>query len=171
MTDGKKGQEYVGVSDVSFTPDSSKCIYIAEVPPKKFVVVNGEEEQGNQAILVKPFSAQTGGHYAYTAGGGAGSIKAYFDGKELPQTYLVFGLTLSPDGSRMAYYAARDAPGLAFVLDGKVQGGAGGQGGQPLFSPDSKHIVAFAQSPTDRNATLYIDGGYMPPPEVRAIRD
>jgi hypothetical protein len=46
-----------------------------------------------------------------------------------------------------------------------VKGGAGGQVGQPIFSPDSKHVVAFAQSPTNRNATLFIDGGYMPTPE------
>src|SRR5688500_15727955 len=164
VTDGTKGQEYGKISDLAFSPDSSKCLYVAEVGSKKFVVVNGQEEPGNTFLQVRPIFAATGSHYAYTAGGGPGAIKAYYDGKELPQSYLVFGLTLSPDGTRHAYYGASDALNSMLVVDGDVKGSAGGQGGQPMFSPDGKHVVAAATSPKNRDLTMYVDGGYMAAP-------
>jgi hypothetical protein len=164
VVDGAKQREYNATAHLAFSPDSSKCIYVADMSGMKFVVVNGEEEEGNQQLAIPPIFAG-GNHYAYVAGQYA-AVKVYHDGKAQSPTSNVIGLTMSPDGTRIAYYGASTALQSALIVDGEAKGGAGGQGGGAiLFSPDSKHIVAMAQSPNDRNASIYIDGDYVAPPQ------
>ena len=46
VVDGVKHQHYARVSAIAFTPDSSRCVYVAESGVKKFVVIDGEEGAG-----------------------------------------------------------------------------------------------------------------------------
>lgn len=166
VVDGKKHQAYSSVRDVRFSPDSSTHIYIAEAGVKKFVVINGVEDNGNGYIHSNPIFGQTGPHVAYAVGEttGAGTRKAVYDGKIQPVSYNVFNVTLSPDGKRFAYFGAVDALGTRLIVDGKPEGTGGGFGGEVMFSPDSKHVVAIA-SPPKGYPSIYFNGEFIPFPK------
>jgi hypothetical protein len=167
VVDGKKQQSYDMVHAIAFTPDSSKCVYLAQAGAKEFVVTNGEEDNGSQNILVRPMFGKSGNHIAYCARNGSGKFSVIHDGKTLPECRSVNGLTLSPDGARYAYYSENHVPGsytpkVQLIVDGEAK-----DGGRPynvLFSPDSKHVAAMS-SATDGKPAIYLDGQFVPIPK------
>ncbi len=89
VVDGKKGLQYAKVSDLAFTPDSSRSVYVAEAPStggpgRKFVVLNGEEDNGHMNLRVKPTFSKTGNRVFYVGEAMGGKIQGYLDGKPLP---------------------------------------------------------------------------------------
>ncbi|MEO6002882.1 MAG: hypothetical protein ABIZ04_07385 [Opitutus sp.] len=164
VVDGKKQSDYTSVRDVAFTGDSTKCVYVAETGVKKFVVINSQEDEGNNLIHVGPLLSKSGGHVAYSAGEMMGKLKIHYDGQVLPQRYNNFNLSLSPDGSHFVYYAANDAVSTELIVDGEVKGTAASFGGETIFSPDSKFIAINARPPKGDNA-LFISGDFVPYPK------
>lgn len=164
VVDGKKQQNYTSVRDAAFTGDSAKCVYVAESGVKKFVVVNGQEDEGNNLIHVGPLLSKAGGHVAYSAGEMMGKLKIHYDGQVLPERYNNFNLALSPDGSHFVYYAANDAVSTELIVDGEIKGTASSFGGETIFSPDSKYVVINARPPKGDNA-LFISGEFVPYPK------
>ena len=164
VVDGKKQQNYTSVRDAAFTGDSAKCVYVAESGVKKFVVINGQEDEGNNLIHVGPLLSKTGGHVAYSAGEMMGKLKIHYDGQVLPERYNNFNLALSPDGSHFVYYAANDAVSTELIVDGEIKGTAASFGGETIFSPDSKFVVTNARPPKGDNA-LFISGDFVPYPK------
>lgn len=163
VVDGKKQQDYTSVRDLAFTSDSAKCVYVAETGVKKFVVINGQEDAGNNLIHVGPILSKKGGHVAYSAGEMMGRLHIHYDGQVLPERYNNFNLALSPDGSHFVYYAANDAVSTELIVDGKVKGTAASFGGETIFSPDSKYVATNARPPKGDGA-LFINGEFLPYP-------
>jgi WD40 repeat protein len=160
VVDGKKQADYNNVRDIAFTGDSSKCVYVAETGVKKFVVINGEEDGGNNLIHVGPILSKTGNHVAYSAGEMMGKLKVHYNGVVQPERRNNFNLSLSPDGQHFVYYAANDAVSTELIVDGEVKGTAASFGGETIFSPDSKYVVTNARPPKGDNA-LFINGEFV----------
>ncbi|HTO02727.1 MAG TPA: hypothetical protein VL069_03450 [Opitutus sp.] len=164
VVDGKKQQDYNNVRDVMFTGDSSKCVYVAETGVKKFVVIEGQEDAGNNLIHVGPILSKTGGHVAYSAGEMMGKLKVHYNGTVQPERRNNFNLSLSPDGKHFVYYAANDAVSTELIVDGEVRGTAASFGGETIFSPDSK-LIAINARPPKGNEALFISGEFVPYPK------
>jgi hypothetical protein len=160
VVDGKKQQDYNSVRDVTFTGDSSKCVYVAETGVKKFVVIEGQEDPGNNLLHVGPILSKTGGHVAYSAGEMMGKLKVHYNGTVQPERQNNFNLSLSPDGKHFVYYAANDAVSTELIVDGAVRGTAASFGGETIFSPDSKYVVTTARPPKGDNS-LFINGEFV----------
>ncbi len=160
MLDGKKHKDYVTVDHLTFSPDSSTLAYVAGSRTKQFMVTNGEEDEGNDIIRSRPTFARTGNKFVYAAGAQPLALKVYQNGKPSPVHRNVWGLALSPDGERCAYFAGTDASTTEFVVDGKVVGRDGGFGGKAFFSPDSKHVAAATRGLD--GGTIYADGAFLP---------
>jgi hypothetical protein len=164
VVDGVKHQHYARVSAIAFTPDSSRCVYVAESGVKKFVVIDGEEGAGAAQIVEPPFFAETGHRIAYVVketAQGLGGHRAMIDREPLTVAQGIRRFTLSRDGSRHAYTAALDALSTRLIIDGEAVGTGFAQGDQVLFSPDSRHVAAVARPPDGRNQALYLDGHYI----------
>src|SRR5882724_3007285 len=63
ITDGKRGQEYIAVNKLAFTPDSSTVVYESSVNGKNFIVV-GEQEFGGSIGAIEPVVAPAGNRVA-----------------------------------------------------------------------------------------------------------
>jgi WD40 repeat protein len=169
VVDGKKQPEYAKVAGVKFTPDSSRFIYVAESPgtagiSRKFVVIDGEEDIGHTNLRIAPVVSKSGHAVAYSCETFDRRVQVYHNGKALPPAYNAHNLTLSPDGTRHAYYAAENALGSALMVDGEPQGRGGGFGGPILFSGDSRHVASVASPPKGGGAAIFIDGEFLPFP-------
>jgi WD40 repeat protein len=170
VVDGKAHQHYHRVSNVAFTPDSSKCVYLAESPTKKFVVIDGQEDAGAQHISTPPFFAERGDRVAYVAKvqPGHGGQQATLNHAPLRVAHGITRFTLSPDGSRHAFTAAQDALSTQLIIDGEVVGTGFAQGDQVLFSADSRQVAAIARPPGGSNQALYLNGNYIASNELKA---
>jgi hypothetical protein len=111
-------------------------------------------------IRSRPTFARTGNKFVYAAGVQPLALKVYQNGKPSPVHRNVWGLALSPDGERCAYFAGIDANTTEFVVDGEVVTRDGGFGGTAFFSPDSKHVAAATRGPD--GGTIYADGMFLP---------
>jgi WD40 repeat protein len=159
VVDGKKHQEYKSIGSIQFSPDSSKCVYVAESGSKKFLVTNGEEDSGNAVMRGLAFG-KTGNKFVY--GAGPNTLMIHHDGKTSPPHPNVFKLEISPDGNRIAYFVPTSPTSADFIVDGEVKGGGGAFGDKVVFSPDSRHIAANARPPKE-GTSVYIDGQFLPP--------
>lgn len=161
MLDGKKHKDYKIVGGVVFSADSTKCAYFAQSDQGWRMVVNGEEGEANAISVGGPYFAATGDIMVYTAGPNA--TKVYYNGKVSPPHHSIWGLELSPDGSRCAYYAGVDALSTDFTVDGAIKshGGSYDKAQIILFSPDSKHLAATARRPSGYG-TIYVDDYFFP---------
>lgn len=164
VVDGKKQQDYNSVRDVAFTGDSSKCVYVAETGVKKFVVIEGQEDAGNNLLHVGPILSKAGNHVAYSAGEMMGKLKVHYNGAVQPERRNNFNLSLSPDGKHFVYYAANDAVSTELIVDGEIRGTAASFGGETIFSPDSK-LIAINARPPQGNEALFINGDFVPYPK------
>jgi hypothetical protein len=163
VVDGKKELQYAKVSDLAFTPDSSRCVYVAEAPGtggpgQQFVEINGEEGSGHRQLRAKPTFSKGGNRVLYVGEVMGGKVEVYLDGKPLPPAQNAHNVTLSSDGSRHAYYAAESSLASALMVDGEPKGRGGGFGGSILFSEDSKHIITVASPPKGGGAAMFVDG-------------
>lgn len=132
VVDGEKQLEYAAVSDIAFTADSSKCIYVADTGVKRFVVVNGHEDDVNVLLHTKPFVSEAGNGFAYIAGQMMGKLKVYCNGTVGPVSYRLFKLELNPDGKHYAYDGGGDAISTRLIVDGVEQGPGPSPGGSDL---------------------------------------
>lgn len=171
VVDGVKHQHYSRVSNIAFTPDSSKSVYVAESGTKKFVVIDGEEDAGSAHVVESPFFAETGNRIAYVVKEtpqGLGGHRATIDRQPLTIDQAIRRFTLSPDGSRHAYTAAVDALSTRLIIDEELVGTGFAQGDQVLFSADSRHVAAIVRPPEGKNQALYLDGTYISSDDFKA---
>ena len=163
VIDGKRGQEYKGVDNLGFTPDSSKAFYTAVTGTgHNFVVVEDKESDAFQSLFGKPVVGGKGARIGFVGFNDRGLSVVVIDGAALPprRPYVLQGnmLTFSADGSRYAFVAASNSRlgGYTLVVDGVEQAAAvydrfqdeGNPYPPPslLFSPDGKYIVYAGRS-------------------------
>lgn len=182
IVDGKRELNYQDIWTTdpfkpSFSPDSSKFLYVATATNgQQFVVVNGEESDGVQGIRTNPVWSATGSRLAW--GGVTAAQKQLFfvDGKLTPllknqQPGPTF--RFSPDGARTSW--ALGGPLLTLVVDGaEVPGVVGlgfigneavdGQYASLRFSPDAKHTAYKARDATNpARDGMWVDGKLITP--------
>jgi len=143
LNDGTRHKEYWPIENVTFTPDSSKLVYVATAGEQNFVVVNGKEDEGNKLIHYRPIFSESGNAFVYTAGFMMRRLKARYNDHVEPECLSIANLTLSPDGTRWVYYRRNADNTTRLMVNGKETGpSAMTQGGPVHFSADSKHFVA-----------------------------
>ena len=142
-SEGQRHPEYWPIVNVSFTPDSSKLVYVASVGETNYVVTDGKQDAGYKLIHYRPVFAETGNSFFYTAGFMMGRLSVHYNDHVEPECLAVGNTTLSPDGKRWVYYSKRPDNTTRFIENGKETApSAMVQGGAVLFSSDSKHMVA-----------------------------
>jgi hypothetical protein len=176
VTDGKAGAEYLGVSRLLFSPDSSKAFYLAQNGSKSFLVVNGEESEGFEYLAgqTAPLAmSKTGGRYGYgTFDGMNRTFSAVVDGKSvLPPGRRVAGdsFVFSADGKHYAFATlpATRNDDQVLMIDGAAQEIAPSEfpltqwerAQYVMFSPDGKHTAWRGVSKREPNRSgLAVDG-------------
>jgi len=167
ITDGKRGQEYVSVNKLAFTPDSSTVVYESSVNGKNFIVVGEQEFGGSISGVEAPVIAAAGNRVAalMTLNGNPSIL---IDGKVRSLNGRgAQNLGFTPDGAHYAYFLLDAGMSLHLALDGAVQPASnmGGLGNASdahfVFSPDSKHIAHLGLSPANDSRGLFLDGKYI----------
>jgi hypothetical protein len=183
IVDGKKelGYQDIWVTDPykpSFSPDSSKFLYVAaSANGQTFVVVNGEESDGMQGLRTNPVWSTTGSRLAWGGVTSAQKQMFYLDGKLTPvlkNAQPGVSFRFSPDGKRTSWVAGNSNAMTLVVDNAEIPGVAGsgfvgadaidGQNATLFFSPDGKHTtyMAFDSKDTSRRG-LWMDGKLIHP--------
>jgi hypothetical protein len=139
-----------------FTPDSSKFVYVANAPPRYFLVVNGEESDAYTG-LISPVFGGGGKRIGFILNSSTGgNPKVVIDGKATEQKSPQ-ALSFSPDGSHYKFLSGFGNAVNLYVDGAEVPGIATEY--HQMFSPDGKHLVIMGFSTTDNGKRgLFIDG-------------
>jgi WD40 repeat protein/tetratricopeptide (TPR) repeat protein len=180
VIDGVKGKEYDYVIGCIFSPDSKRVAYRVmqgkgEQEKKGFVVIDGVEGKEYEVIIDKcgnPYIWWASGfmnfspdskRVAYAVKRGE-TMCIVVDGKEGTEYAGIANIVFSPDSGHMAYIVGLKSS-VCVVVDGVEGKGYLNISGQmdylyqPLFSPDSKHVVYLAQrNDKDRKWCVVVDG-------------
>jgi hypothetical protein len=154
--DGQEHGRYFDVKSLTFSPDSRRLAYAAQLSRwllvfrtgyKWFVVADGEEHTAYHDVKELTFSPDSQ-QLAYAARVG-GMWCVIVDGQEGKRYDALGDLVFGPDGQRVAY-GVQSGDQYFVVVDG-VAGKSydsvvlGGAGGRIVFeSPDSFHHMAIA---------------------------
>jgi hypothetical protein len=167
FSDGKKGLEYPGISDLTiqgkslgfavFTADSSTLIYSSydTLNSQHYLILNGEES--DQLFAADQTIIAPAGNHVLTAGFGQvtlnGKVQHYPNVD--PHSTQALALSFSPDASHYAF-VMHERAGPVLFLDGVPQTAYSPiNGGQVvsdinispyIWSPDSKHIAYLCRS-------------------------
>ena len=167
VVDGKKGQQYQNVSNVAFSPDSSRCAYQASLNGKTFVVVDGDESDGY--LTVQGFTFGGGGkRTAYLGQTDPNAKILVIDGQPSPVKAVNFSeIQFTDDGAHFAYLVPSNNA-LHLVVDGKENAEMNlrpfqciptGPQMSMVLSRDGKHVAAFATGTgNDPKQGLWLDG-------------
>jgi hypothetical protein len=186
IVDGKKelGYQDIWVTDPfkpSFSPDSSKFLYVARsANGQTFIVVNGEESDGMQGIQTNPVWSPTGSRLAWGGVTSAQKQMFYLDGKLTPLPRNMqpsASFRFSPDGAHTSWVSGNPNT-MALIVDGaEIPGVAGvgfvgadaidGQNTTLFFSPDGKHTtyMGFDAKDTSRRG-LWMNGKLIHPSAI-----
>ncbi len=171
LIDGKKHQDYDGITEFTFSTDSTKTFYVARAAGKSFVVVNDEESEGYPGMQsissssLNPIRLGAGGkRVGFIGNAGTRDTFIVVDGKTTTVKNGGF-LTFSPDASRYAF-AAGDPGFPTLYLDGVEQKDVAViapndmLGGSPFsFSADGKHVAHFGFiNPRNDKRGLMVNG-------------
>ncbi|NLG85109.1 MAG: hypothetical protein GX493_11005, partial [Firmicutes bacterium] len=139
---------------VTFSPDGKRIAYMARKGAKWSVVVDGRAGPEYLSLSYLTFSPD-GKRLAYGATKGDQWF-VVLDGKEMSTLHsFVAYLTFSPDGRRFAY-AADSGTKQFMVVDGRA-GPEYDATGEPVFSPDGRHI-AYVAMDSDKKRCVVLDG-------------
>jgi hypothetical protein len=171
IADGRKGLEYQDVRDIDFTA-AGVVVYGATNANKHFVVVGDEESDAFDMIFppdgTRPLRTFliAGNHVGFSAMRGGG-FAIVVDGKMVERQNAA-DLALSPDGSRFAFAFAggynvdgTDVPGFNLLTFRRAPwANVTPQPGRFLWSPDSRHLVAFGAPAGGGSRGVIVDGKY-----------
>ncbi len=176
IVDGKRGQEYVSIDNLSFTADSSTVVYQSFMNGKQFIVVGEQEFGAALGGLQPPVIAPAGNRIAAFLF--VNGVRNLLLDRKMTALSARDGsdLSFTPDGAHYAYFAIDAGMGHRLVIDGVPQSQSvlttvdtmdlqNAQALKYVFSPDSKHVAHFAGPPTatgDNRRGIFLDGRYIP---------
>jgi len=178
---GKSGDTYDQILNLKFSPKGRHYTYDAlqtgstgghHGGDQSFLVVDGEEVADVVAgtIVFSPDESR----YAAVARAGNGTVCALIDGKKQKPYRVIDSLQFSPDGKRIAYFAANINAGEQYVvIDGEERPYVAVVKESLAFSPDSAHF-GFAAKLRGRDGTvrpcLVVDGRQSPLDQHSQVR-
>lgn len=150
VLDGEEGKQYDKVFTPVFSPDSNMLIYFAEENNQTVYVVDGQEgkTQGNSYsdILFSPDSK----NYYFQQG------NHLIKNGEIIEGNPEGSLTLSPDGTKLAYVGRENYKTFVVINGVKEDLHNGIDMGRIVFSPNSQNYAYMAQD--DYISTVFING-------------
>ena len=167
VVDGKSTTLENPVNELQMTPNGRRYAYVTAVKGEFVPVIDGVPQLnagrggslGEAKLQISSDGKRWGFVSAKQANGGY-AFRAVVDGKAGDGYIRIEDLQFSPDGKRFAYLATtgtnRQNQRTFVVLDGKRIGLEYNAITTLRFSPDSKHVAAFAQS--DAGAFVLLDG-------------
>ncbi len=176
IVDGKRGQEYVSIDNLSFTADSSTVVYQSFMNGKQFIVVGEQEFGAALGGLQPPVIAPAGNRIAAFLF--VNGVRNLLLDRKMTALSARDGsdLSFTPDGAHYAYFAIDAGMGHRLVIDGVPQPQSvlttvdtmdlqNAQALKYVFRPDSKHVAHCAGPPTatgDNRRGIFLDGRYIP---------
>ncbi len=136
---------------LTFTPDSQKIAYISRQANGLSVFINEQQDKNNYDQLGSLQFFSDGKHYAYV---GTRDKKKFIilDGQEYEYENVGFDMTLSPDGTKIAFKGAKRIineetfiPLKEFIIFNEQKGQEYDAVSNLVFSPDSKHFIYSAK--------------------------
>jgi len=161
VLDGKKGPDFKTVSGITFSPDSTVCLYRGERDDGWHLVTNGEMDPQGYGLLQAMF-APKGHEIILSAGSQPMDQSVVHKGKASPKCRNVFQLAVSPGGERVAYFVPNASANTDLIVDGEMKGFGHSMVNPPVFSPDAKHYAAAARSVDGGGNTLLVDDHFSP---------
>jgi len=171
--DGKRAQEYSFIDKITFTPDSSTLVYMAQANGKVFIVAGDKEFGGSIGSVLVPVFSPVGNRFGAFIGNN-GTMSLLMDGKiASPNARALSDLSFTPDGQHYGYCLTDSGMGTHLAIDGAVLQQSNytkvdimdlenPQALQYMFSPDSKHMAHFAQNDASNLRGVFLDGVFIP---------
>ncbi len=126
---------------VLYSPDSARLAYTARKDKTWYVILDGKETSTGSLQASQLVFSDDGRHLGYVTKTATGD-SAIVDGRTIGANRQVVHLTLSGDGSHVAYGYLNDQKQWAVMRDGKDTGHAYPKGVDRIrFSPDGQHLV------------------------------
>ncbi len=160
VIDGKEGKPYreIAPTNILFAPVGSRYAYYArpKAGGKWVVVIDGEESKEFDQVAKLSFSpdgkrvafgVEQGGKQFFVVDNRVGSEKEF-------DKVAGGSFTWSPDGKQYAYGAVRDSK--VIIISAGRESKAYKEATQPMFSPDSQHVV-YVASPAENQAVVVLD--------------
>jgi predicted nucleic acid-binding Zn ribbon protein len=144
VTDYKRGEEFDSVKRIVISRYGDTVAYIAGRANKEFIVINDRMGPPFEYLSGEPAISEDGQKVAYLAHDkDPGVLLVTGDKKErLGDWYEIYGLLLSPDGSKAGYKVKKD--GQFFVVIGANR------------EPNFDHIEAFVFSPDGKRGAYTV---------------
>lgn len=142
VVDGVEGEKFEGIGEaITFSADSKHIAYVAGSKDRQFIVYDGTPQACCDLTLEGPPALSANGeHLAYGAKKGD-RWRVVWDGEELEDHEALGGLSISPDGTRLAY-AAIGPGGVSVVVDGTAGRNYDGVVQESLvFRPDGQEVA------------------------------
>lgn len=191
IVDGKKEQTYTSIYSTdtyapSFSPDSTKLVYIGQTSNGTFIVENGEESDALQAISLPPTWSSTSSRLAWSGLTPSNNRLFFVDGKPValpPRTDPGGTFSFTPDGAHTVW-SYGNSPMLTLMVDNAPIAGVSGanligadsvdgQNATVKLSPDGKHMAYPGRDPKNISRQgIYVDGKFITPytlPQVNRI--
>jgi WD40 repeat protein len=156
IIDGKRGNSYDEISDITFSPDSTQVGYVAAIGKKHMIVINGKAGNQFDKIDTMGIFSPDGKHAAFRAYRDSKSF-IVVDGKEGKQYDCMCGPKFSPDSKQITYMAMIGKK-ECIVIDDK-EGKLYDAVDLPSFSSDGKHFAYEAKE--NKKSFVVIDGKEM----------
>ena len=172
LADGKRGQEYSFIDKITYTPDSSTLMYMAQVNGKSFIIV-GDKEYGGNGVLA-PVLSPVGSRFAALLNNNGSGTMLLIDGKTIPLSARgASDLSFTPDGQHYAYFVTDSGMGTHLAIDGNVMQQSNftkvdsmdlenPSALKYVFSADSKHFAHFAGDDATGMRGIFLDGKFVP---------
>ena len=118
VVDGREGNHYDAVGNITFSPDSQRVAYMAAQDDERFMILDGIEQalRFNALHASGPVFSPDSKRVGYAAKRGAKWL-VVFDGVAGAEYDGAGGLAFSPDSRQWAHFANRDAKSLV-VMNG-----------------------------------------------------
>lgn len=162
ILDGVNGPELQNITDIAFSPDSKRLVYIGFADGRHHVVFDNESVmEGAASMVVKPFFYGPRHEVAFVQAQAFNNMALVVGEQMFGGLTNVTGLTPSPDGTRVAFVHGNMNATSAVIGDmeysgftpASFQAAASGATETPkwfVFSPDGKHVARMVMSPEPR---------------------
>lgn len=174
FADGKRGPDYSFIDKLTYTPDSSMLVYMAQANGKMFIVIGDKEYGGSNSGILPPVLAPVGNRFAALLNNNGSGTLLLLDGKTTPLNIRAASdLSFTPDGQHYAYVVNDSGRIGHLAIDGALLPQSNvnvidqmdvdhPNAPHYIFSADSKHFAHFGGSDSTGMPGIFLDGQFVP---------